>query len=81
MQYASAKPLIDQLFQAPGSFAAAYKAVVIAVTCAGGFLILLCLAMAAAVRRWDSYAGRLSLLLLYLWAASEMYHTVPPFRH
>ena len=59
MQYAAAKPLIDQLFQAPGSFAGAYKAVVIAVTCAGGVLILLCLAMASAVRRWDSSAGRL----------------------
>ncbi|CAL5221342.1 g3518 [Coccomyxa viridis] len=56
VQYAAAKPLIDQLFQAPGSFAGAYKAVVIAVTCAGGVLILLCLAMASAVRRWDSSA-------------------------
>lgn len=58
MQYDLASPLIDQLFQAPGSLAGAYKAVVIAVTCTGGCLILLCFVMALAFRRWDNSAGR-----------------------
>ena len=61
VQYALAEPLMDQMVQAPGSFAGAYKAVVIALTGLGGCLILLCLALAAAVRRWDSSAGELKL--------------------
>ena len=61
VQYALAEPLMDEMVQAPGSFAGAYKAVVIALTGLGGCLILLCLALAAAVRRWDSSAGELRL--------------------
>ena len=58
VQYDLAEPLTHQLFQAHGSFAGAYKAVVLAVTCAGGCLILLCFVMALAFRRRDSSAGR-----------------------
>ena len=67
MQYALVKPLINQLFRAPGIFAETYQAVVIALTSVGGCLMLACLVMASVVRRWDgSLAGRLSILMHHL---------------
>ena len=50
VQYDSAEPLIVEILQAPGSFAGAYKAAVIALTSVGACLMLLCLVMALATR-------------------------------
>jgi len=58
VQYGLAKPLFDQLYQAPDSIARPYKAVVIAMTCVAGCLLLLCLIMASMSQHYrDSFAG------------------------
>ena len=54
MQYAAAEGLVTPLFRTPHSLPVAYKAAVIAVTCLGGCLVLLSLALALLARKQQS---------------------------